>query len=134
MLDDPLVTLGLADSGAHVGMIMDASQPTFLLSYWVRERQRWTLEEAVRRLTSDTAELFGIPDRGVLCAGAHADLNVIDFDGLTLDQPEFVFDLPTGAGRYIQHGGGYDYTIVNGEVLMDHGEHTGALPGQLLTP
>jgi N-acyl-D-amino-acid deacylase len=64
MLDDPLVTLGLADAGAHVGQIMDASQPTFYLSYWVVERRRWSLEEAIRRLTSDTADLFGIRDRG----------------------------------------------------------------------
>ena len=71
---------GLADAGAHVGQIMDASQPTFFLTYWVRERQRWTLEEAVRRLTSDTADLFGITDRGVLRPGAFADVNVIDLD------------------------------------------------------
>ena len=69
MLDDPVVTLGLADAGAHVGQIMDASQPTFFLTYWVRERERWTLEEAIRRLTSDTADLFGIADRGRAAAG-----------------------------------------------------------------
>ena len=132
MLDDPLVTLGLADAGAHVGQIMDTSQPTFLLTYWVRERQRWTLEEAVRRLTSDTAGLFGFTDRGVLRAGAYADVNVIDLDDLTLPQPQFVHDLPNGAGRYIQGASGYDYTIVNGEVFMDHGEHTGQLAGRVV--
>jgi N-acyl-D-aspartate/D-glutamate deacylase len=132
MLDDRLVTLGLADAGAHVGQIMDTSQPTFLLTYWVRERQRWTLEEAVRRLTSDTAGLFGFTDRGVLRAGAYADVNVIDLDNLTLPQPEFVHDLPNGAGRYIQGASGYDYTIVNGEVFMDHGEHTGQLAGRVV--
>jgi N-acyl-D-aspartate/D-glutamate deacylase len=132
MLDDRLVTLGLADAGAHVGQIMDTSQPTFLLTYWVRERQRWTLEEAVRRLTSDTADLFGFTDRGVLRAGAYADVNVIDLDNLTLPQPQFVHDLPNGAGRYIQGASGYDYTIVNGEVFMDHGEHTGQLAGRVV--
>ena len=132
MLDDPLVTLGLADSGAHVGQIMDASQPTFLLTYWVRERQRWGIEEAIRRLTSDTAELFGIRDRGRLRAGSFADVNVIDFDQLHLPIPEYVHDLPAGAGRYIQGASGYDYTLVNGEIFMDHGEHTGALPGRML--
>ena len=132
MLDDPLVTLGLADAGAHVGQIMDTSQPTFLLTYWVRERQRWTIEEAVRRLTSDTAGLFGFTDRGVLRPGAYADLNVINLDELTLPQPEFVHDLPNGAGRYIQGASGYDYTIVNGQVFMDHGAHTGALGGQVV--
>jgi N-acyl-D-aspartate/D-glutamate deacylase len=132
MLDDPLVTLGLADAGAHVGQIMDASQPTFLLSYWIREQQRWSLEEGVRRLTSDTADLFGITDRGRLVTGAFADVNVIDLDALHLPIPEYVTDFPNGAGRYIQRSSGYDYTLVNGEVFMDHGEHTGVLNGRLL--
>jgi len=134
MLDDPLVTLGLADAGAHVGQIMDSSQPTFLLTYWVKEMGRWSLEDAIRRLTSDTADLFGITDRGVLRPGAFADINVIDYDALELPQPEFVFDFPNGAGRYVQGASGYDYTIVNGEVFMDHGKHTGALAGQMLRP
>ncbi len=132
MLDDPLVTLGLADAGAHVGQIMDASQPTFFLTYWVRERQRWTLEDAIRRLTSDTAGLFGIRDRGVLRAGAFADVNVIDFDGLALPIPEYVHDFPNGAGRYVQRASGYDCTLVNGEVFMEGGEHTGVLAGHTL--
>jgi N-acyl-D-amino-acid deacylase len=68
----------------------------------------------------------------VLRAGAYADVNVIDFDGLTLPQPEFAHDLPNGAGRYVQRASGYDYTIVNGEVFMDHGEHAGALAGQVV--
>jgi N-acyl-D-aspartate/D-glutamate deacylase len=133
MLDDPLVTLGLADAGAHVGQIMDASQPTFFLTYWIRERQRWTIEEAIRRLTSDTADLFGIEDRGRIEVSRFADVNVIDLDGMRLPHPEFVNDFPDGAGRYIQRSTGYDYTIVNGEVFMDHGEHTGALAGSLLS-
>ena len=132
MLDDPLVTLGLADAGAHVGQIMDASQPTFLLTYWVRERQRWSIEEAVRRLTSDTADLFGIRDRGRLTPGAFADVNVIDLDELFLPHPEYVHDFPGGAGRYIQGSKGYDHTLVNGYVFMEHGEHTGVLAGRML--
>jgi N-acyl-D-aspartate/D-glutamate deacylase len=132
MLDDPLVTLGLADAGAHVGQIMDASQPTFLLTYWIRERRRWSLEEAVRRLTSDTADLFGIHGRGRLVEGAYADVNVIDLEALHLPHPEYVHDFPDGAGRYVQRASGYDYTLVNGEVFMDHGEHTGALAGRML--
>lgn len=132
MLDDPLVTLGLADAGAHVGQIMDASQPTFLLGYWVGERGRWPLAEAVRRLTSDTADLFGIAGRGRLVEGAFADVNVIDLDGLVLHQPEFVRDLPNGAGRYVQRASGYELTLVNGVAFMEHGEHTGALAGRLL--
>ncbi len=132
MLDMDLVTLGLADAGAHVGQIMDTSQPTFLLTYWVRERQRWTLEQAIRRLTSDTADLFGFTDRGRIAVGAFADLNVIDFDALSLPQPEYVNDLPNGAGRYVQGASGYDYTIVNGTVFMENGEHTGAFPGRVV--
>jgi N-acyl-D-aspartate/D-glutamate deacylase len=132
MLDDPLVTLGLADAGAHVGQIMDSSQPTFFLTYWVRERERWSIEEAIRRLTSDTADLFGIVDRGRLEPGRFADVNVIDFDGLRLPQPEYVHDFPNGAGRYVQRASGYDATIVNGEVFMEQGAHTGALVGRTL--
>lgn len=132
MLDDPLVTLGLADAGAHVGQIMDASQPTFLLSYWVGERQRWPLEDAIRRLTSDTADLFGIRGRGRLVEGAFADVNLIDLDALVLHQPEYVHDVPGGVGRYVQRASGYELTLVNGVPFMEHGEHTGALVGRLL--
>ncbi len=132
MLDDPLVTLGLADAGAHVGQILDASQPTFFLTYWIRERRRWSIEEAIRRLTSDTADLFGIRDRGRLRPGAKADLNVIDFEALALPSPTYEYDFPHGAGRYVQGAAGYDCTLVNGEVFMEHGEHTGEFAGQLL--
>jgi len=132
MLDEPLVTLGLADAGAHVGQILDASQPTFLLSYWIRERQRWSLEEGIRRLTSDTADLFGLAGRGRLRSGSFADVNVIDFDQLDLPAPSYVYDFPHGAGRYVQGATGYDYTLVNGQVFMDHGQHTGAFAGSML--
>jgi N-acyl-D-amino-acid deacylase len=132
MLDEPLVTLGLADAGAHVGQILDASQPTFLLSYWIRERKRWNLEEAIRRLTSDTADLFGLAGRGRLTAGSFADVNVIDLEALELPAPSYVYDFPHGAGRYVQGATGYDYTLVNGQVFMDHGEHTGAFAGAML--
>jgi N-acyl-D-aspartate/D-glutamate deacylase len=132
MLDDPLITLGLADAGAHVGQIMDASQPTFFLTYWVRERQRWTIEEAVRRLTSDTADLFGVRGRGRLVVGAYADVNVLDLESMTLPQPEYVHDLPHGAGRYVQRSTGYEHTIVNGVPFMEAGEHTGAFAGRML--
>jgi len=132
MLDDPVVTLGLADAGAHVGQIMDASQPTFFITYWVRERERWSLEEAVRRLTSDTADLFGVRDRGRLQPGAFADVNVFDLDAMTLHQPEYVHDFPGGAGRFVQRADGYVATVVNGQVFMEHGEHTGAFAGRLL--
>ena len=95
-------------------------------------RQRWSIEEAVRRLTSDTADLFGIRDRGRLVPGAFADVNVIDFDGLALPPPTYAYDFPHGAGRYVQGATGYDCTLVNGQVFMERGEHTGAFAGQLL--
>lgn len=132
MLHDPTVVLGLADSGAHVGQIMDASQPTWFLTYWVRERGAFGIEDAIRRLTSDTAQLFGLEGRGVLAPGAFADVNVLDLDGMRLAMPSFVHDFPGGAGRLIQKALGYDYTLVNGQVFMETGEHTGALGGTLL--
>ncbi len=132
MLGDRNVVMGLADAGAHVGQIMDASQPTFFLSQWVRERGLLPIEEGIRRLTSDTAQLFGITDRGVLQPGAFADLNVIDVDGLKLGLPEYVHDFPGGAGRYTQRAEGYRATVVNGRVALQDGDHTGDLAGVVL--
>lgn len=132
MIKDPLVAMGLGDSGAHVGQIMDASQPTWLLAYWVREKGLISVEDAVRRMTSDTAGIFGIKDRGVLKPGAYADVNVIDLDKLALKVPEYVHDFPEGAGRYIQRAAGYDYTLVNGQVFMESGNHSGTLSGKML--
>ena len=132
MLDQPVVTLGLADAGAHVGQIMDSSQPTMLLSHWVRDQQRWSLEAAVKRLTSDTASLFGLTGRGVVRPGAFADINVIDLDHLELPTPEYVHDFPGGAGRYVQKASGYTATVVNGQVFMEKGEHVGPLAGVTL--
>jgi N-acyl-D-amino-acid deacylase len=132
MLADPNVVMGLADAGAHVGQIMDASQPTYVLATWGRDRGVFGIEECVRRLTSDTAGLFGLVDRGVLRPGAFADLNVIDLDALALMLPEYVHDFPAGAGRYIQGATGYRATVVNGRITMDMGQHTGDLPGLML--
>ena len=132
MLHHPATVLGLADSGAHVGLIMDAGQPTWFLSHWVRDRGVFTLEEGVRRMTSDTAALYELPGRGVLEPGAWADVNVFDLDALALPLPEMAHDFPHGAGRYVQRASGYEYTLVNGEVFMERGEHTGASSGTLL--
>jgi N-acyl-D-amino-acid deacylase len=132
LLDHPRVLIGLGDSGAHVGLIMDASLPTWFLMHWVRDRRKYAVEAAVKRLTSDNAALFGIVDRGVLRRGAYADVNVIDLGGLALEIPELVHDFPTGAGRYVQRSCGYTSTIVNGEVFVDHGTPTGTYAGQTL--
>ncbi len=132
MLDHPQVVIGLGDSGAHCGQIMDASLPTYYLTYWVRERQRFTLERAIHKLTAEPAALYNIQDRGQLRPGAYADVNVFDYDNLHLDAPQFVHDFPTGSGRYIQKSSGYACTLVNGQVFMEGLEHTGALAGTVL--
>jgi N-acyl-D-amino-acid deacylase len=132
MILNPTVAMGLADAGAHVGQIMDASQPTWLLSHWVRERGVLSLAEAIRRWTSDTAAIFGIRDRGVLAPGAFADVNVIDLERLRLHAPEYVHDFPAGAGRYVQRASGYAHTFVNGREFMREGVHTGAMNGHVL--
>ncbi len=135
MLMHPASALGLGDGGAHVGAICDASTPTYMLTHWVRDRtrgQRMSLEHVVKKMTSDTACLYGLKDRGVVRPGMKADLNVIDFDGLRLHRPEMVYDLPGGARRLLQHADGYDATIVSGDVVRRHGRDTGARPGRLV--
>jgi len=132
MILNPTVAMGLADSGAHVGQIMDASQPSWLLAHWVRDRKVISVEEAIRRWTSDTAAIFGVKDRGTLREGAFADVNVIDLEKLALEAPEYVHDFPGGAGRYVQRARGYETTLVNGRVFMRGGEPTGELRGRML--
>ncbi|MDB4106511.1 amidohydrolase family protein [Alphaproteobacteria bacterium] len=135
MFHNPNTVLSLSDGGAHCGVISDASFPTYLLSYWVRDRARgarWKLEEAVAAQTSKTAALYGLLDRGVIAPGMKADLNVIDFEGLQLKEPEMVHDLPAGGRRLIQHVSGYRYTIVSGVVTYDGGKPTGKMPGKLV--
>ena len=134
MLADPTTVFGLGDGGAHAGQTCDASTTTFLLSYWARDRRRGRLpvEEAVRRLTSSTADLFGLGDRGRLVPGAKGDVNVIDFEQLGLHRPELVFDLPGGAKRLVQRSSGYVATVNSGQVTIEKGEDTGARPGVLV--
>jgi N-acyl-D-aspartate/D-glutamate deacylase len=132
MLDHPRMAIGLGDSGAHVGLIMDASLPTWFLLHWVRDREKYEIEDAIRRLTSDTARLFGVSDRGVLEPGTFADVNVLDLDALAVELPEVVHDFPTGAARFIQRSRGYRATIVNGAVFVDNGTPTGAHAGRTL--
>ena len=132
LMTSPVTVMGLADAGAHATQIMDASQPTFFLSHWVRDRGLFGIEEGIRRVTSDTASLIGLTDRGVVRVGAFADLNVVDLDGLRLPLPEIAHDFPGGSPRFIQRAEGIDHTVVNGRHFLDHGEHTGALAGRLL--
>lgn len=132
MLADPHMLLGLADSGAHVGQICDTSFSTYFLHYWIHERGLLPLGEGIRKLSSEPAELLGITDRGVLREGAFADVNVIDLEGLSVHPPEYIDDLPSGAFRFIQKASGYDYTLVNGRVLMKDGVFQGESPGVVL--
>lgn len=135
MLVHPATTLGLSDGGAHCGVICDASTPTFMLTHWARDRDRGkkiSLESIVARQTRETANLYGLRDRGLLRRGMKADVNVIDFDALGLHAPEMVFDLPAQGRRLVQRATGYRETIVSGEVTFQSGEATGSLPGRLI--
>ena len=135
MLASDLTVAGLADGGAHCSMICDASMPTFMLAHWVRDRTRGpklALEQAVRMLSKEPAELYGLNDRGVVAVGKRADLNLIDLERIELELPEITPDLPTGACRVLQRGRGYAATIVAGEVTFRDGEPTGARPGRLI--
>jgi N-acyl-D-aspartate/D-glutamate deacylase len=131
-LDNRNVIMGLGDGGAHVAFILDAGYQTWLLSHWGRTQKRWSPQELIRRLTSDTAGAAGLHDRGVLAAGKKADVNVLDWDRLGADAPYIVSDLPAGGKRLMQAVHGYDATIVSGKVTFRGGEATGTLPGQLV--
>jgi N-acyl-D-aspartate/D-glutamate deacylase len=128
----PRTVMTFSDSGAHVSQISDCSIHAHLLAHWMREKQAFTLEEAVRMITLAPARAFGFHDRGLLREGMVADINVIDFARFQPDPPELVHDLPSGARRLIQRCSGIAATLVAGEVLMRDGRHTGALPGKLI--
>jgi N-acyl-D-aspartate/D-glutamate deacylase len=135
LLEDETTVLSLADTGAHCGVLCDASVPTQMLSYYVRDRQRGhrlALEQVVKMQTHDTARCVGLEDRGTLEPGMKADLNIIDFDKLQLEAPGIIFDLPAGGRRMFQGARGYLATIVAGEVIMENGKYTGAVPGKLI--
>ena len=135
LLEDDSTVLSLADTGAHCGVLCDASVPTQMLSYFVRDRERghlFSVEQAVKMQTFDTARCVGLEDRGTIEAGMKADLNLIDFEELQVEAPEIIFDLPAGGRRLFQGARGYLATIVNGEVIMENGEYTGATPGKLI--
>jgi N-acyl-D-aspartate/D-glutamate deacylase len=134
MLVNPEVLIGVADAGAHVGLIMDASQGTYVLQHWVRDTGLLDVGRAVHKLSLEGAELFSLAGRGVIAPGYFADVNVIDLEGLELQAPVMLADLPLGAGRFVQRARGYDYTLVNGQVLVDHDELTEARSGQLVRP
>jgi N-acyl-D-amino-acid deacylase len=134
-MEHPNVLFGLSDGGAHCGVIADAGMPCFFLMHWARDRtkgEQFPLEFLVRKLSSDTARAYGLNDRGELRPGLLADINVIDFENLKLHRPEAVNDLPAGGRRLVQRVEGYRYTIKSGQVTLEDGEFTGALPGSLV--
>jgi N-acyl-D-amino-acid deacylase len=134
MLLHPSSAWGLGDGGAHCGTTCDASTPTYMLAHWTRDRShdRLPLEWVVKKMTADTATMYGLGDRGLLAPGKVADVNVIDYDNLQLDRPVMVFDLPANGRRFIQRARGYTATVKSGQVIMRDGEDQGARPGSLL--
>ncbi len=134
LMADEHSVIGLADGGAHCQLICDASSTTHLLTHWARDRRgpRLPLEYLVRKQCAETAALYGLCDRGLLAPGKRADINVIDFDNLSLGLPYAVNDLPAGGLRFLQSASGYIATLVNGEVTREHDEDSGARPGRLI--
>jgi N-acyl-D-aspartate/D-glutamate deacylase len=135
MLLHPRAALGLADGGAHCGVICDASMPTFMLTHWTRDRERGDLlplEWVVKKQTHDTARLYGLGDRGTIEVGMVADLNVIDYDRLELGNPTVAADLPAGGHRLLQSATGYVATIKSGTITFEDGVDTGERPGRLV--
>lgn len=131
----PHVRMGLSDAGAHCGAVCDGGMPTFMLTHWTRDRTRGPrlpLELIVKRQTQDTAAMYGLDDRGVIAPGYKADINIIDYDRLAFEPPKMVFDLPANGRRLVQNAKGYVATIVSGEVIIEHGKPTGAMPGKLI--
>ena len=132
MMRNPRAVVTFSDSGAHVSQIIDSSLQTHLLSHWAREKQAFTLEQAVRMLTLVPATQWGFADRGLVHEGLVADLLVFDPQTIGPEMPEVVNDLPAGARRLVQRARGIAATVVNGEIVLRDGKHTGALPGRLL--
>ena len=126
---------GGSDGGAHCGLICDASMPTTNLSHWARDRSagnKIPLELIIRKQTKDTAETYGLFDRGEIKTGMIADINIIDFEKLNVSLPKMIFDLPKGGKRLVQESFGYSATIKSGEVVYENGQATGTLPGQVI--
>ncbi|HSF06725.1 MAG TPA: amidohydrolase family protein [Methylomirabilota bacterium] len=132
ILGSPYAVVGLSDGGAHVQFHSNVSNPTRLLGYWVREKGIMSLETAVRRLTFDSASAFGIYDRGLLQPGMAADLVIFDPDTVRPEKEDVVHDFPNNGWRVRELAEGIHYTVVNGEVLLEKGTHTGSYPGRVL--
>ena len=137
LIKDPITVMGGSDAGAHVRQIIDAGVPTYALSHWTRDKaaddpKHLPLEFIVKKLTHDSARLFGMTDRGTLEPGAKADVNLIDYNNLGVSYPEMIYDLPAGMPRLMQTATGYEKTFVSGEVVQENGKDTGARPGRIV--
>ena len=132
MLRHPRAIVSGSDAGAHVSQISDSSIPTRFLAYWVRDREAFSWEEAIRMLTSRPAQVYGLTDRGCLMPGYAGDVVIFDPHTVGAKLPVVTADLPSGAKRLRQEAVGVMATVVNGQLLFDHGEHTGAFPGQFV--
>jgi N-acyl-D-aspartate/D-glutamate deacylase len=128
----PNVLIGLSDAGAHCDQLCDAGVPSYLLHHWVHQRQMLKMEDAVRRLTSEPADFLGLRTKGRIGQGMDADLVLFDPASIKPCPHEWKTDLPGGKGRLIERSEGVAYTVVGGEVVFDHYEHQGVLPGTLL--
>ena len=132
LLTHPNTVSALGDGGAHVGSICDASANIYVITKWVKERKSFELEKAIHLLTRQPAELYSLKDRGLIAPGYKADINLIDYEALSLKTPHIVHDLPAGGKRLLQHANGIVSTMVSGTVIYQSGEATGALPGKLV--
>ena len=131
----PHTRMGLGDAGAHCGAICDGGIPTFMLTHWVRDRTRgakMSIEHVVHRQTRQTAETFGLRDRGALLPGLRADINIIDLENLGFSAPRMVFDFPANGRRLVQRANGYLATFVNGIQTIENDSFTGSFPGRLI--
>jgi N-acyl-D-amino-acid deacylase len=133
LISDPRTMIGLSDGGAHVDMLCDAGYTTYLLGNWVRKREAVTLEFAIKRITSEPANFFGIRERGQLKKGWKADITIFDYNSVnSARRAKMAYDLPGGGRRLVMPAEGIEYTIVNGRMSYEHGKQSGALAGEVM--
>ncbi|HJZ96302.1 MAG TPA: amidohydrolase family protein [Candidatus Solibacter sp.] len=131
-IQSPNIMIGLSDAGAHVDQLCNAGMPSYLIQEWVTKRRLLTIEQAVQRLTSEPASFFGFSNKGQIAPGFDADLTMFDPDAVKLNPQESTNDLPGGKARIVERSEGFAYTIVGGQVVLDHGEYQGVTPGRVI--
>ena len=131
-IQSPNIMIGLSDAGAHVDQLCNAGMPSYLIQEWVTKRRLLTIEQAVQRLTWEPAAFFGFSNKGQIAPGFDADLIMFDPDAVKLNPQESTNDLPGGKARIVERSEGFAYTIVGGQIVLDHGEYQGATPGRVI--